>query len=681
MSFVDKRSTFAIVTDALISVIDPPPPMAPAAWAGENFKLPDGEFAGKFIVLERTPHLIEPLNALGPDEPDNLVAVMKCGQSAFTTLLQMAIGHSIDRDPCDMMVVQPTDTALTDFNSQKLGRAIESSPVLQRKVRPQVARAGTGSTTYEKKFAGGALFLALASSSADLRSKTIKKAFCDEIDEYEDDLNGQGDPLDMIEARQTSFLRSGTWKRLLISTPTLKGASKIERVFLGGDQRHWTMMCPQCGDRNLRFEEGGENFRYNSEPPYRAHYVAPCCGGVIDGWQKNEVYLTGRWEPAKPGAAYKSYFFGGLSSPFVPFDYVARKLIEAGTDPAKQKTVWNLTLGLPYEMKGDVPDFEMLLARREVDLKRGQIPPRGLVVTAFVDVQMRGLWYEILAHAPNRERWVVDAGYIDGDTSDPDGEVFDVMRRLTLDHQFPDAFGSTRTIDAIGIDSGYRSHVVYSVVRRLQRMHPMSGRDLVLATKGLKGWNRPALGQPTLVDVDLGGKRIQQGARVWGIGTWALKATHYSMLRIERAKDSAVYPDGYCHHGAWLDEVYFKQLTAEQLVETKVRGHVTGRRWEPGGNPNHFLDCRVGNLALAEYLGMSSTTPEQWAKLAAIRGLPPELSTVDLFTPHRASAEEKAPAPAPAADSEGSAAPRAASEQAAPARRSWLPTTRGWLQR
>ena len=97
------------------------------------------------LDLSRTPHLIEPMDALDEDSPDNEVAVMKSAQSAFTTLLQIVLLHSIDRDPCDMMVVQPTDSALTDFNSQKLGRAIELSPRIKDKIDNRESKA------YEKK--------------------------------------------------------------------------------------------------------------------------------------------------------------------------------------------------------------------------------------------------------------------------------------------------------------------------------------------------------------------------------------------------------------------------------------------------------------------------------------------------------------------------------------------------
>jgi phage terminase large subunit GpA-like protein len=626
-----------IVAAIFAGVFAPPEQIAPSAWANQHFVLPDGERKGQTIDLVRTPHLIEPLDAMGPDAPDNELAVMKSAQTAFTTALQISVCHSIDRDPCDMMVVQPTDSALTDFNSQKLGRVLDLSPVMRRKVKPQVARAGKASTTYEKKFSPDcSLFLSLSTSTADLRSKTIKKAWCDEIDEYPADLNDQGDPLDMIEARQTSFLRTGTWKRIYISTPTLKGASSIERKFLAGDQRRWTMVCPHCQDPNLRFE-WGERFQFERQYPYKAAYVPPCCGVLIEGWQKFAVYETGRWVATEPGAGkFKSYHFDALSSPFVPWDAIAKKFCDAGNDDVKLKSFWNLTLGLPYELKADVPDHEALMLRREPDLKRGHVPPQGLLLTGFVDVQMRGCWVEIVAHAPNREQWVVDAFYLDGDTSRHTNDVFEGIRTQALDREFPDAFGRMRKVDALGIDSGYRAHVVYAFTRLNQRIHPLSGRDIILATKGMKGWGRPAIGQPSLVDVDMDGRKIKEGCKVWGIGTWSLKASHYSALRLERPADAVSYPDGYRHHGLWLDEVYFRQTTGEKLEDVKVQGQVASRRWVTIG-PNHFLDCAVGNMALAEYLGITSTTPEQWARLAVARGLPPEMSELSLFTPRPSS--------------------------------------------
>lgn len=630
-----------IIAGIFAAVFAPPTPLAPSAWANAHFVLPDGERKGQPIELSRTPHLIEVVDAMGPDAPDNELAVMKSAQSAFTTALQIMICHSIDRDPCDMMVVQPTDSALADFNSQKLGRTLELSPVMREKVRPQTARSGQSSTTYEKKFSPDcALFLALASSTADLRSKTIKKAFCDEIDEYPTDLNDQGDPLDMIKARQISFLRSATWKRAYFSTPTIKGASSIETKFEAGDQRRWTMVCPHCGDDNLRFEWGA-HFVYSPTKPHNAHYVPPCCGAVIEGWQKFNVYGTGRWVATAPGEGkFKSYHFDALSSPFVPWDEIASAYVEAGENPTKLKTFWNLTLGLPFEMKGDAPDHVKLLERRE-DYPQGIIPPRALLLVCGADVQHSGIWYEIVGYASNGESWSVEHSFLEGETTDHKGGAFAKLEKV-YDRALPDAFGASRLIDAMAIDAGDggRSNQVYAWSR---------GRARAFAIKGVPGWTAPAIGTPVQVDVKLSGKKVKKGATLWPVGTWSLKATFYSNLAKDgRRAGAEVDPDGYCHHHAGCDERYFKQQTAEYLKNSTVRGRNI-KVWVETG-PNHLLDCRIYAMAMAEYLGLNRLRADQWTAIANDRSVPIAVKQPDLLAPESvkmAAASQAAPAVLP----------------------------------
>ena len=47
---------------------------------------------------------------------------------------------------------------------------------------------------------------------------------------------------------------------------------------------------------------------------------------------------------------------------------------------------------------------------------------------------------------------------------------------------------------------------------------------------------------------------------------------------------------------------------------------------------NHFLDCRIGNLAAVNAY-FSSFTADDWANRAKERGIPAELQAPDLFTP------------------------------------------------
>ena len=613
------RSAALVIAETIAETLRPMEPMVPSAWAAANLFVPDGPQAGQPFDIALTPYLAEPLDMLGPDSPVNEIAVMKSGQSGFSLMMIAAIAHSIDRDPCRMMVIQPTQDALSDFNRLKLDPAIEASPTLRRRVAEQTSRSSTGSTMHNKAFPGGSLVLAIASSAADLRSKTIKKLFRDEIDEYPDDLDGQGDPLKLSDARLISFLNGGEWKKCDISTPTLKGGSKIERRYEAGDQRRYHVPCPGC-DAPFVFEFG-PNFRFEKTFPPKAYYVTPCCGTIVENHQKRDLLRRGRWIPGatRPGA-FPSYHFDALSSPFVPWDAVAAEHVAAGEDPQRLKAFHNLWLGLPYEITGDTPKPEALMARREEGLKRGHIPARGLILVGAADIQADGAWYEVLAVASNRESWVVDCGFLSGSTESPDAEVFVALERV-LDRDWPDAFGRTRKVDAFGVDSGYRSPVVYTWTRAHQRLNPLAkGAHVVLALKGASGWERPPLGMPSAVDIDFAGRRVTRGAKVRAVGIDGLKGVFMADLAKEKSGGESD-PGGYCHFPDWLDETYFRQLTAEYLSEAMVRGRPK-RVWRQRNRDNHFLDCRIYNMALIEYLGFSKMDDNDWIELAAMRGPP-----------------------------------------------------------
>jgi phage terminase large subunit GpA-like protein len=190
-----------IVGRAFAEALRPPEMATPSQWAERYLIVPDGPYVGQAFNLGLTPYLAEPLNMLGPDSPVNEIAVMKSAQTGFTLLLLAALGYLIDRSPCRVMVIQPTSDAAAEFNREKLDPAIKASPALRRKVDPQTSRSSEGSTTYSKRFIGGSITLAISTSAADLRSKTVKALFRDEIDQYPDDLDGQGDPLTISDVR------------------------------------------------------------------------------------------------------------------------------------------------------------------------------------------------------------------------------------------------------------------------------------------------------------------------------------------------------------------------------------------------------------------------------------------------------------------------------------------------
>lgn len=674
-------SALRLAATALADAIRPPRPMPLSEWLSENMVLVDGPLAGELWTAEGAPYLAEIADCLSDDNPCNLITVRKAQQTGASILALGWCLYIADREPGNTLYGVPGIDALRDLNSGKLQPLIDAwqKRIGRQVIVPQTSRSGSGSTTYEKIFPGGRIWLANANTVMDLSSKTAKKGVKDELSKWQD-IPGFGDPETLFFGRFTSFRRTKGYKILEISTPEIDtgdelgempGHCRIDRSFRRSDQRFWNVACPEC--TNL-FVHSFERFRPDEKHPHKSVYRCRC-GHDITESERVAAVKNGRWIPLldEPDR-HPGFHIDAFISLMMSYEAIAEDLKLAQKSESAKKDFYNLVLGLPFKFRGDAPDHVKLMERREDDLVRGRVPPRGLILVASADVQMRGIWLEVIAIAPNRESWTVEAMYLDGDTSSPDGEVFEKLRREVLDRSFTDAFGRPRTIDALGIDSGYRSHVVYSWVRQNQRPHPDTGRDLILALDGLEGWGRPAVGTPVLVDIDLAGRKIKQGAKKWGVGTWPIKGSFYADLHKDGVRAGKLTdPDGYCHFGTWLDEEYFKQVTAEALEDIVVRGRVTGRRWVPLRADNHFLDCRVYNLALAEYLGLSSMTPDEWAALARARGLPDELSKVDLFTPaQRATSPETSGA-------EPVAPTPTTTEPAAP---SWLgDRTQNWFSR
>lgn len=613
----------AVVLRAWAKGLAPDPVVATKDWIARNLIVADGPRQGQRFDFSLTPYMPGVLDMLD-DEAVNVVVVRKSAQVAFTTLAIGWMCANIDTAPAHDMLVQPTIATAVDFNRKKLSPVIEASPALRRKVRRQISRSSEGSTAMVKTYPGGSLTLTGANSAADLRSKTVRRQVRDEIDEYPLDLDGQGDPEEMMDARLISFHATGEWKVLKGSTPTIKGASRIDTAFEASDQRKWHVECPHCGEEQI-LEFGDKASRYglkfNDEWPYKAHYICRANGCVIEHHEKAAMVRTGRWIALNPGPGRTPGFhIDALISLLTTWDSMAEAYLRAKDDPQRLKGFTNLWLGQSWEERGEAPDWEVLMLRRE-DYPRGTIPPGGLVLTGGADVQMDGIYFEVVAWGVDKQSWSIDAGFLPGATGDVRNPVWQALAKQ-FETAYRDAYGNEWTADLFGVDSGYNTNVVYEFCRRNPKAR---------ATKGMDGWSRPAIpAAPSPMQVTINGKR--KGVKLWPIGTWPLKAELYANLRKEGLKDGAeLYPSGFCHFSTGLhEEVFFRQLTSEHLVQEERAGRLH-HRWHDGGRPNHWLDCRIIARAMAEVLGLSSMTAEKWKEIIAVRG-PKEPSQQELFS-------------------------------------------------
>ncbi len=103
----------------------------------------------------------------------------------------------------------------------------------------------SGNTIMQKTFPGGHVTIVGANSPAGLASRPIKIVLADEVDRYPVSAGTEGDPLNLAQTRQTTFWDK---KTVLVSTPTIKGSSRIEKSWLESTMEEWTVPCPECGE-------------------------------------------------------------------------------------------------------------------------------------------------------------------------------------------------------------------------------------------------------------------------------------------------------------------------------------------------------------------------------------------------------------------------------------------------
>ena len=603
--------------------IMPDPDYKVSEWAANNRVLPaeTTSFPGKWSN-DRTPFLVEVMDCLSPQHPCDRVTFMKSAQVSGTEAITNFIGYIIDVSPGPAMVVHPTVDAGKAWGREKLTPNIDENE-WGDKVAENKSRDAASTSTF-KKFPGGFLVISGANSAAGLRQKSIRFLIKDDWDEWPLDASGQGDPDKMADARQIAFHDSGTAKCLQVSTPTMKSISRVTKAYNKSDMRVYEVCCPHCGEeQELRFfPKSQEPFRgglkFETEAPYNAYYVCEHNGCIIEHHEKREMLRNGRWKITNPDGTHPGFYINALYSPFTTWDKMVEAFLAAKDNPRELKTFYNLWLGLAWEERGDAPNWKRLLTLRE-DYPLGLIPQGALLITTGIDVQKDGFYFEVLGWGIGKTNWVIDIGFIPGDTNnEATWKLLDDLYNRFYENAWGRAFKS----DMIAIDSGYLSYRVYEWVR---------GKPRAMAVKGMPGAQSPILGTASKVEVNFAGSKDRKSMRLWPVGTWQAKSEIYSCLRLEGVAEGAERnPHGYCHFSGGCDENYFKQLTSESLV-THQRRNREVTEWIVSGE-NHFLDCRVYNLAAAERLGISRFTVEKWKATALLREVPEESLQEDLFS-------------------------------------------------
>lgn len=551
----------------------------------------------------RTPYLKEIMDCLSPHNPVQRIVFMKGAQIGGTECGNNWIGYIIHQSPGPMMAVSPTVEMAKRNSKQRIDPLIEESPVLKHKVSAPRSR-DSGNTMLSKDFPGGVLVMTGANSAVGLRSMPARYLFMDEIDGYPKDIDGEGDPIVLAERRTATF---NTKKKIfLVSTPTLKGISAIEREFSHSDQRYYFVPCPFCG--------GFQSLKWQQIKSIDgiAWYECEHCQQLIPEHYKTEMLEHGRWEAtAKSTDGLTAGFH--LSSLYSPVGWLSwtecLKVYEkAQKNATLMQSFQNTILGETYEQESEAPEWQRLYQARE-DYPLGTIPMGGLFLTAGVDIQKNRIECEVVAWGRQKQSWSVDYYVLDGDTAKP--EVWAKLVEI-VNKDYPHESGITMPIRVMCVDSGYATQDVYNFVRQFsQAVWGGNGAraNAPRTVVAIKGQSRDTAMILSTSKADT----KKKGLKVWNVSGPVIKTELYRWLRMERVGEEAS-AFGWCHFPAY-DEEYFKQLTAERMVVRMSHGYPKSVWEKDPARRNEALDCRVYARAGAAIYGLDRLSEKGWQEL------------------------------------------------------------------
>ena len=580
----------------------PDPIMTVSEWADENrvlSKVASSEY-GKWRT-SRTPYLKDIMDALSSHISYQKVVFIKGSQVGGTEAGNNWVGYIIDNSPAPTLLVMPTEAQFKKNSKTRIDPMIEASPRLRDKVNTAESKMGKN-TIDQKNFIGGVLFIVGANSPVGLSSTPIKNIFCDEIDRYPMDVNGEGSPTDLAEARTRTFSNR---KIFLVSTPTVKDASAIELEFLKTDQRYYEVPCPYCGAMHvLQFE----NLMWDEGAPHTAYMRCPECEGKITERHKTEIFANGQWTAYAPDNVSAKTIGFHLSSFYSPQGWfswadIADSYEKSKKSPEKMKVFVNTILGETYEEAGETMKWEEIYNKSRMEHnKSNSVNYQVCFLTAGVDVQKDRLELEIVGWCADKQSYSIDFRVLLGNTTL--SEVWDELTKI-VNETWTREDGVELPLKLMAIDTGYNTGEVHKFCRKYStiKVIPIKGQD--------------SLGLPTApprqIDYNRNGKKIGR-LKQWNVGVSYLKGELYSWLQLQPNTDGT-FPQCYCHFLQY-DEKYFMGLVGEKYMPKS-------RKWVKVYERNEPLDCRIYARAAANVVGLDRMKPEQLMRLGNVSSAKP----------------------------------------------------------
>lgn len=586
--FSNQEAVLAAM-DRSASNLVPPPDMLPSDWAEANVRIPVGNAMPGDIRFANAPYQRGMLDAI--KEPGvRRIDYMTGAQLGKTTIQQCITGYFIAHEPRSQIMAQPSQGDMQTFLETKLRPMLEANPAISSKMAKSRGREGVNNSRIIS-YIGGWLMFSWAGSPKTARGRSAPITQADEVDGMA--ATNEGDFVELLAQRAATFGDQALNTRS--STPTIKGASRIETGFLEGDQRRFYVPCAHCGTaqylkwsnvtwrgRQSTSTKDWQLDQGQDHDPLTAGYVCEDCGVV---WNDGERVASVRraeaaghgWKASRPYKGHISFHAPELLSTFRKLRDIVQSYLDKIAVEDIQSFI-NVSLAETYEADGEKADPDSLAARC-IEYP-AQVPMGGLYLTAGIDMQMDRLELEVVAWGEAERSWSVEYRVLWGDPLQGDvwDELDDVLAGL-----YTHESGARLPISAACLDTGGTAGYTQ---RAYEYARGKTGRRL-FAIKGMPGWGRPIVEKP---------QRKQSGKNARKVDLFLVGTDEAKLVVMRRLANQVQGSPGYCEFPddrATEHPDYFQQLTAEKMTLRYVKGQPIREWHKPDRARNEALDCRV----------------------------------------------------------------------------------------
>lgn len=561
--------------NALSTGLMPDLDLAVDEWADKFMVIPKSSGSNEYgnYRTDRTPHAREIMRCLSDDHSCKEVVAMVASQMFKTQISLNWFGSTVHQSPSNFLWLMPTGK-LHKRIAARIDKTIAAVDVLKERVAKPNSRSSINNID-TKEYLGGTLFIATAGSAANLAEVPARRVAIDEVDRCEANVDGEGDPIKLAKARQTTF--SYNRKSFYYSSPTIDGESKIKDLFDAGTQRKALAECIHCGHRQeLLFE----NLVRTDDG--LALYPCELCGGMHRESDKTKMFKNGLWsDPVKENSEVESFTASAMYQPYGWLSWsdlleeyeTAKKALDAGND-SMMIVFFNTRLARTWKRNVQTVSFEALKERAESYQLR--LCPYGvLFLTAGVDTQDNRLAVQIVGWGRYLKAWIIDYVELPGDPAED--SVWNSLADL-LNTKIEHESGAELKVIASAIDTGgHRGEAVKNFVRSKRIQCP-------IAVHGAVKVNAQPLSKGSMQDVNWKGVLDKQGVMLHSVGTIEIKHYLFSRIQKDAGKDEQQIT---LHFSDQLSDEYFAGIISETYNKDK-------RRYEKKpGVRNESLDTLV----------------------------------------------------------------------------------------